>query len=62
MVMHPSIPMIKDNPSERELFRLVPSQTSLNVALYTKHDTDAALHFLNDRAHHSQWGPSKFSR
>ena len=55
MVTHPSILLIEDSPGECELFRLALAQTGLDVALYTEHDAEAALHFLNDRVHHSQW-------
>ena len=53
MVTHPSILLIEDSPGECELFRLALAQTSLDVVLYTEHDADAALHFLNDRYHQS---------
>jgi CheY-like chemotaxis protein len=55
MVTHPSILLIEDSPGQCELFRLALAQTGLDVVLYTEHDADAALHFLNDRVHHSQW-------
>jgi two-component system response regulator len=55
MVTHPSILLIEDSPGECELFRLALVQTGLDVILYIEHDADAALHFLNDRVHHSQW-------
>lgn len=55
MVAHPSILLIEDSPGECELFRLALAQTGLDVVLYTEHDTDAALHFLEDRVHLSQW-------
>ena len=55
MVTHPSILLIEDSPGECELFRLALTQTSLDVVLYTEHDADAALHFLEDRVHHSLW-------
>ena len=55
MVAHPSILLIEDSPGECELFRLALAQTGLDVVLYTEHDADAALHFLEDRVHHSQW-------
>ncbi len=55
MVTHPSILLIEDSPGECELFRLALARTSLDVALYTEHDAEAAFHFLNDRVHHSQW-------
>jgi len=54
MVTHPSILLIEDSPGECELFRLALAQTSLDVALYTEHDTEVAFHFLEDLAHHSQ--------
>ncbi|HMF85355.1 MAG TPA: response regulator [Nitrospiraceae bacterium] len=53
MVTHPSILLIEDSPGECELFRLALARTSLDVALYTEHDAEAALHFLNDRYHQS---------
>ena len=49
MVTHPSILLIEDSPGECELFRLALAQTNLDVVLYTEHDADAALHFLQDR-------------
>lgn len=52
MVPHPSILLIEDSPGECELFRLALKQTSLDVALYTEHDAEAAFHFLEDRVHH----------
>ena len=55
MVTHPSILLIEDSLGECELFRLALIQTAFDVVLYTQHDADAALHFLNDRVHHSQW-------
>jgi two-component system response regulator len=55
MVTHPSILLIEDSPGECELFRLALGRTSIDVALYTEHDAEAALHFLEDRVHHSQW-------
>ena len=55
MPSHSSILLIEDSPGECELFRLSLAQTSLDVALYTEHDAEAAFHFLEDRAHHSQW-------
>ena len=54
MVTHPSILLIEDSPGECELFRLALAQTGLDVALYTEQDAEAAFHFLEDRAHHSQ--------
>jgi CheY-like chemotaxis protein len=51
MVAHPSILLIEDSPGECELFRLALAQTGLDAALYTEHDADAALHFLEDRVH-----------
>jgi len=53
MVTHPSILLIEDSPGECELFCLALTQTGLDVVLYTEHDADAALHFLNDRYHQS---------
>ncbi|HSL03398.1 MAG TPA: response regulator [Nitrospiraceae bacterium] len=53
MVTHPSILLIEDSPGECELFRLALVQTAFDVVLYTQHDADAALHFLNDRYHQS---------
>lgn len=50
MTAHPSILLIEDSPGECELFRLALAQTGLDVALYTEHDAEAALHFLVDRA------------
>jgi CheY-like chemotaxis protein len=44
--------LIEDSPGECELFRLALVQTSLDVALYTEHDAEAAFHFLEDRVHH----------
>lgn len=55
MVTHPSILLIEDSPGECELFRLALIQTAFDVILYTEHDADAALHFLQDRVPHSQW-------
>jgi len=52
MVKHPSILLIEDSPGECELFRLALARTSIDVALYTEHDTEAAFHFLEDRVHH----------
>jgi DNA-binding response OmpR family regulator len=52
MPTHSSILLIEDSPGECELFRLALAQTGLNVALYTEHDADAALHFLATRAGH----------
>ena len=51
MPTHSSILLIEDSPGECELFRLALVQTGLDVALYTEHDAEAALHFLNDRYH-----------
>ena len=51
MVTHPSILLIEDSPGGCELFRLALAQTGLDVVLYTEHDADAALHFLEDRVH-----------
>ncbi len=53
MVPPPSILLIEDSPGECELFRLALAQTGLDIALYTEHDSEAALHFLNDRYHQS---------
>jgi CheY-like chemotaxis protein len=53
MPSHSSILLIEDSPGECELFRLALTQTGLDVALYTEHDVEAALHFLNDRYHQS---------
>jgi two-component system response regulator len=54
MASNPSILLIEDSPGECELFRLALAQTGLEVTLYTEHDADAALHFLEDRVgHHS---------
>jgi len=53
MVTHPSILLIEDRPGECELFRLSLAHTNLDVALYTEHDAEAALHFLNGRYHQS---------
>jgi CheY-like chemotaxis protein len=52
MVTHPSILLIEDSPGECELFRLALARTSLDVALYTEHDAEAAFHFLEDRIRH----------
>ena len=52
MVTHPSILLIEDSPGECELFRLALARTSLDVALHTEHDAEAAFHFLEDRVHH----------
>src|SRR4029079_11743864 len=49
MVTHSSILLIEDSPGECELFRLSLIQTGLDFVLYTEHDADAALHFLQDR-------------
>ena len=53
MVLRHSILLIDDSPGECELFRLALAQTGLDVILFTEQDTEAALHFLEDRAHHS---------
>ena len=45
MVTHPSTLLIEDRPGECELFRLSLAHTNLDVALYTEHDVEAALHF-----------------
>ena len=50
MVTHPSILLIEDSPGECELFRLALAQTSIDVALHTEQDAEAAFHFLE-----SQW-------
>jgi CheY-like chemotaxis protein len=55
MVAHPSILLIEDSPGECELFRLALAKTALDVVLFTEHDADAALHFLENRVHLSQW-------
>jgi DNA-binding response OmpR family regulator len=52
MQQHPSILLIEDSPGECELFRLALAQTGLDVALFTEHDAEGALHFLTDRAAH----------
>lgn len=52
MPTHPSILLIEDSPGECELFRVALAQTGLDVALYTEHDPDAALHFLLNRVIH----------
>jgi len=52
MHAHSSILLIEDSPGECELFRMALTQTGLDVALYTEHDAEAALHFLADRAGH----------
>lgn len=52
MPIHPSILLIEDSPGECELFQLALTQTSQDVALYTEHDAEGALHFLTDRATH----------
>lgn len=52
MASNPSILLIEDSPGECELFRLALVQTGLDVRLYTEHDTEAAFHFLEDRATH----------
>jgi len=41
-----SILLIEDSPGECELFRLALVQTGFDIALYTEHDVEAALHFL----------------
>jgi len=46
MATYPSIFLIEDSPGECELFRLALAQTSLDVALYTEHDAEAAFRFL----------------
>ena len=55
MVTHPSILLIEDSPGECELFRLALARTSIDVALYTEHDMEAAFNFLENRIHHFQW-------
>lgn len=52
MPTHSSIFLIEDSPGECELFRLALTQTGLDVAFYTEHDAEAALHFLVNRAGH----------
>ncbi len=52
MVTHSSILLIEDSPGQCELFRLALARTSIDVALYTEHDAEAAFHFLEDRIHH----------
>jgi DNA-binding response OmpR family regulator len=52
MPPHASILLIEDSPGECELFRLALAQTRLDVALYTEHDAEGALHFLSTRAGH----------
>jgi len=54
MVPRRSILLIQDSPAEC-VFRIAPAQTGFDVALYPEHDVGAALQFLNDRVHHSQW-------
>lgn len=44
-----SILLIEDSPGECELFRLALTRAALEVALYTEHDAEGALHFLTDR-------------
>ena len=61
MVTHASILLIEDSPGECELFRLALAQTGLDVALCTEYDTEAALHFLNDRYHQSSDQARSFS-
>jgi len=55
MVTHHSILLIEDSPGERELFRLALAQTGLDAALFAEQDAEAALHFLEDRIHHSPY-------
>lgn len=52
MALHSSILLIEDSPGECELFRLALAQTQPDVALFTEHDADSALHFLAARAGH----------
>ncbi|HEV8327584.1 MAG TPA: response regulator [Nitrospiraceae bacterium] len=64
MVTHPSILLIEDSPGECELFRLALARTSIDVALYTEHDAEAAFHFLQSRVSYhpkrsSQYSPSE---
>jgi hypothetical protein len=61
MVTHPSILLIKDSPGKYELFRLALTQTGLDMALYTEHAVETALHFLNDRYHQSSLQARLFS-
>ena len=53
MLFRSSILLIDDSPGECELFRLALAQTGLDVTLFTEQDAEAALHFFEDRAHHS---------
>lgn len=46
MANHSSILLIEDSPGECELFRQALIKSELDVALFTEHDIDAALHFL----------------
>ena len=50
MFSHPSILLIDDSPGECELFRLAVIQSGLEVALFTEHDAEAAIHFLNNHS------------
>ena len=50
MPTHSSILLIEDSPGECELFRLALTQTGFDVALYTEHDAEAALHFLRSQS------------
>jgi len=52
MTNHASILLIDDSPGECELFRQALARARLDVALYTEHDAEAALHFLANRAGH----------
>jgi hypothetical protein len=61
MVTYPSILLIEASPDACELFRLALTQTGLNVALYTQHDTDATLHLLNNRYHQPSLQACSFS-
>lgn len=55
MPSHSSILLIEDSPGECELFRLALTQAGRDVALYTEHDAEAAVHFLENKTHHFQW-------
>jgi DNA-binding response OmpR family regulator len=46
MPNHSSILLIEDSPGECELFRLALVKVTPDIALYTEHDVEAALHFL----------------
>ena len=43
-----SILLIEDSVGESELFRQALNKASLDVVLYTEHDTEAAMHFLRN--------------